>query len=66
MSKRISITGLAARNKAIAGMTYVARAVKDSIGPFGLNILSEKGNKISNDGAFIASQLCPTIENDIS
>ncbi len=63
MSK-LSITGIEARNKAIKGMSYVATAVKNSIGPFGLNHLSEKGNKISNDGAFIAEHLCPTIENE--
>jgi len=62
MSK-ISITGLNSRGSAIKGMSYVAEVVKSSIGPFGQNILSEKGNTISNDGAFIAGQLCPTIEN---
>lgn len=63
MSK-ISITGLQARDSAIKGMHYVAGVVKSSIGPFGMNLLSEKSNTISNDGAFIAEQLTPTIENE--
>lgn len=62
MSK-ISITGLQARNAAISGMSFIAKNVRESIGPFGLNNLSEKGNKISNDGAFIAEQLSPTIDD---
>lgn len=45
-------------------MSYVAKAVTESIGPFGLNLGSEKGNKISNDGAFIAERLCPSIKNE--
>ena len=61
---KISLTNLESRNKAIKGMSYVANIVKSSIGPFGQNLLSEKGNTISNDGAFIAEQLTPTIENE--
>lgn len=63
MSK-ISTTGLESRSKAIKGMSYVAEVVKSSIGPFGQNLLSEKGNTISNDGAFIAEQLSPTIQDE--
>lgn len=62
MSK-VSITGLEARNKAIKGMSYVAEAVKSTIGPFGLNFLLEKGNKVTNDGYNISSELCPTIQD---
>ncbi len=62
MSK-ISITGIEARNKAIAGVSFTAKQVKESMGPFGLNHLSEKGNKTSNDGMFIANSLLPTIDN---
>lgn len=66
---KISITGnvknpALARDKAIAGMSYVATAVKSTIGPFGLNFLLEKGNKITNDGYNIASELCPTIQDE--
>lgn len=63
MSK-ISITGIESRDKAIKGMKYVADAVKASIGPFGLNHMSEKGNKISNDGATIGDALTPTIVDE--
>lgn len=61
---KISITGLEARNKAIKGMSYVAEAVKSTIGPFGLNFLLEKGNKVTNDGAKIGAELCGTIKNE--
>lgn len=63
MSK-ISITGLNARNRAIAGMSYVAEAVKSTIGPFGINFLLEKDSKITNDGYNISSELCPTIKDE--
>ncbi|MEI6532484.1 MAG: TCP-1/cpn60 chaperonin family protein [Candidatus Roizmanbacteria bacterium] len=64
MSTKISLTGLSARTKAIKGMSYVADRVKASIGPFGENHLSEKSNTISNDGAFIAEHLAPTIKDE--
>ena len=63
MSK-ISCTGIIARDSAIKGMSYVAKIVKESIGPFGRNHLSETSNKVSNDGAFIAEKLVPTIVNE--
>lgn len=61
---KISITGLEARNKAIKGLTYVAEAIKSTIGPFGLNFMLEKGNKVTNDGAIIGAELCPTIQDE--
>lgn len=66
---KISIVGnsknpVQARDKAIAGMTYVAEAIRSTIGPFGLNFLIEKGNKITNDGFIISSELCPTLEDE--
>lgn len=61
---KISITGLAARDKAIAGMSYVADLVKSTIGPFGLNVLLEKGNKVTNDGFLISNEVCPTLEDE--
>jgi len=63
MSK-ISLTGIQARDSAIQGLEFISKSVRASIGPFGLNILSEKGNRISNDGAFIAQQLLPTINDE--
>ena len=62
--QKVSITGLEARTKAIDGMSYVASAVRSTLGPFGLNFLSEKGNKITNDGYLISVELCPTIKDE--
>ena len=45
-------------------MSKIAKQVKESIGSFGLNHLSEKENKISNDGVFIAASLCRTLPNE--
>lgn len=64
MSKKISITGVKARELAIKGADYVADVVKSTLGPFGLNAMIEKGNEITNDGYKISSQLCDTIENE--
>lgn len=61
---KISITNIEARNKAIKGMSYVAEAIKSTIGPHGLNFLLEKQNKITNDGYNISSELCPTIKDE--
>lgn len=61
---KISITGLKARDKAIKGMNYVGDAIKSTIGPFGLNFLLEKENKITNDGYNISTALCPTIKDE--
>ena len=63
MSK-ISITGIPARNSAIKGEEFVAKIVRESMGLYGLNLGSDKADKISNDGDFIAEQLFPTIENE--
>lgn len=62
--KEINKIGLDARNAAIKGMSYVSKAVKDTIGPFGQNFLLQKGNSITNDGITIANALCPTIEDE--
>lgn len=62
--KKISVTGIEARNRAVAGMSYVATAIKSTIGPFGLNFLLEKENKVTNDGYTISSELCPTLDNE--
>jgi chaperonin GroEL len=64
MGNYISTTGLDARNKAIKGVSFVAKIVRESIGPFGQNHLSQKGNTISNDGKYISDRLVPTIINE--
>lgn len=61
---KISITGFDARTKAIKGMSYVAQAVRSTLGPFGQNFLIEKGNKITNDGVTIGRELAPTLKDE--
>ena len=61
---QISCVGNEARDKAIKGAGYIAGAVSKTLGPFGLNALMEKGNKITNDGYLISQQLCPTIKDE--
>lgn len=61
---QISITGLEARNKALKGCKYVADAVRSTLGPFGLNGLLEKGDKVTNDGYILSQHLCPTIKDE--
>jgi len=64
MQTKISITGIPARDKALKGAEYVASSVKSTIGPFGLNALIEKGNRITNDGFTISQELCGSIEDE--
>lgn len=61
---KISIVGTKARDKALKGAEYVANAVRQTIGPFGLNCLLEKGNKITNDGFSISAELTATIPDE--
>lgn len=61
---KISITGIPAREKALAGARYVAKAVKSTIGPFGLNGLLENGNKSTNDGYLLSRELVGSVENE--
>lgn len=64
MAKKISIVGKVEVNKEIiAGVSYLAKPIKSSIGPFGLNTMMEKGNKMINDGANIGRELVGTIKN---
>lgn len=64
MQTKVSITGTKARDKALAGANYIADAVKSTIGPFGLNALIEKGNRITNDGVLISRELCGSIKDE--
>lgn len=64
MSKKISITGLQARNKAFNGLEYVAKSILSTVGPYGLNFLLEKGRKITNDGYTISAELCGTLDDE--
>lgn len=61
---KISVTGYKAREKALKGIEYVSKSVTSTIGPAGLNFLTEKGRKSTNDGYLIASELAPTIKDE--
>lgn len=63
MAKKISIIGKETNKKVLNGFGYMAAPVRRSMGPFGRNNLSEKGNTISNDGARIARVIAPTIKD---
>lgn len=62
--KKISIVGTEAREKGLAGISYVGSAVTSTIGPYGLNFVLEKQRKSTNDGYLIASELVNTIEDE--
>lgn len=61
---KISIVGFKARAVAVKGMDYVSDAVKSTIGPFGLNFMLEKGNRITNDGFTVSRELSGSVENE--
>jgi len=64
MSKKISITGISARESAFKGLEYVAKAILSTVGPYGLNFLLEKGRKTTNDGYTISAELSGTLDNE--
>ncbi|HEY9826363.1 MAG TPA: TCP-1/cpn60 chaperonin family protein [Stenomitos sp.] len=55
--RRIVKTGPGAREALIKGANAVADAVKRTLGPFVANAALEKGNRITNDGVSIASEI---------
>lgn len=62
--KKISLVGIAARDKVIKGADYVADAVKSTLGPYGLNALLEKGNRPTNDGYTISAEIAGTLDDE--
>jgi len=64
MQSKIAIVGNESREKVFKGASFVAETIKKTIGPFGLNALIEKGNKITNDGYTISQELCQSIEDE--
>lgn len=58
--KKVAETGIAGRDKLIAGVNYLVDAVKLTYGPYGQNFAIEKGNRITNDGITIARELVGT------
>jgi chaperonin GroEL len=61
---KISIVGLEARNKVLKGANYIADAVKSTMGPFGFNVLIEKGNRVTNDGFTVSTEIVGSIKNE--
>lgn len=64
MRTKISITGIEARNKMIAGADYLASAISSTLGPFGLNAYLEHNQKVTNDGYSISSELAGTLKDE--
>lgn len=64
MQNKVSEVGVKARDLALKGANYLAEAVKSTLGPFGMNALIEKGNRITNDGVTVSKEICGAIENE--
>lgn len=62
--QKISKIGIPARDAAIKGANYLADAVRSTIGPFGMNFLIEKGERITNDGVTVSRELIESIEDE--
>lgn len=63
-NRQISLIGLKARDSVVKGADYLADAIKATLGPFGTNALLESGNRPTNDGYTISSQLAGTLDNE--
>lgn len=61
--ERILITDDEARTKVREGITKAARAISDTLGPYGNNALIEHGTRITNDGAKILKEI--TFEDEV-
>lgn len=51
------LTGVEARDRVLNGANFLANSVVRTLGPFGLNALLEKGNRITNDGVTISREV---------
>ncbi len=60
----IHILGTEARELAFKGADKVGSAVESSMGPAGMNLLTEKGNTTTNDGMKISQFLSASLENE--
>lgn len=56
MNKKTAV-GIQAREKVLKGANYLADAVRSTLGPYGMNALLEKGNRVTNDGVTIAKEI---------
>lgn len=58
------LEGIKARDAYFKGADIVAQAVIESIGPFGLNLDTEKGGKDTNDGKIISQSISVALPNE--
>ncbi len=58
------LEGIKGRDAEWRGADKVAQAVIDSIGPFGLNLSTEKGKKTTNDGKIISQSISPALKDE--
>ena len=65
MSKKVASIGYEGRDKLVKGASYIASAVKKTLGPAGQNFAIEKGLRITNDGITIARELIGTQDDEI-
>ncbi len=65
MNYKKILIGTEARDKVIKGANFLADAVRSTLGPYGLNALIEKGNKITNDGVTISGEFASGIKDEL-
>ena len=58
------LAGIRARDAYFKGADTAAQAVIDSIGPFGLNLATEKGKKTTNDGKLISQSISVALQDE--
>lgn len=64
MSNQKYLAGVKARDAYFKGADAAAQAVIDSIGPFGLNLATEKGKKTTNDGKLISQSISVALQDE--
>lgn len=64
MSNQKYLESIKARDAYFKGADKVAQAVIDSIGPFGLNLATEKGKKTTNDGKIISQSISVALQDE--
>lgn len=64
MANQKYLAGIKARDSYFKGADTVAQAVIDSIGPFGLNLATEKGKKTTNDGKLISQSISVALQDE--
>lgn len=64
MTTQKYIKGIDAREKMFKGADDTAEVVIQSIGPFGLNVYTQKGEKTTNDGFLISKSISDAIKDE--